>query len=374
MGATSLLYNTLLSPTWTITPGSDTPAAEKYADFAAQALGLNGKSPQLDTSFEQQLQKMLPFALVGARYLEEIQYVDAAGNVWLRQWDDREPSAHHSWLFDGDGEFSGVTQYGWNSPEPQLSPISAEHLLLLTLNRTGKNLRGVGMLRPAYSWWKLKQFMREAIGVGGERWAVPTPKITVNRQDGLEAGYKGAEIDTLVSAAQRVAQEYASRARSYVQDVPFIQLGTFGEGAMDFKGPLDVISYCDQAILTSLVMQFMEIGFTQVGARNVSEVQEHAFRMSASNLLDKIAHTIQAPAGPGRGTIHKLLKLNFGEVEKSDLPVLTHSGIDVDPLISGLAEIVPLVDRGLLSPNEVQARIHEHFRLPPPQGGVIPEE
>lgn len=366
-GAIGLMFNTLKSAKWRVDPASDSAYDRMISEKVAEQLGLNGHSPRLKGSFEKEISKFLPFVTVGARYVEDSWYIGPDGSVWLAGWEDREPTAHARWEFDIEGNFEGVTQYIWNSIKPDAKPIPASDLLLFTHNRTGQNLRGVGLQRPAYSWWKLKEFMREVIGVGGERWAVPTPRVTVDRAKGKESGYSDPEIDVLVAAAQKVAGEYAAQMRTYVQDTPFVTLGVFGEGqVMDFKGPLDVIAYCDQAILTALVMQFMQIGFTQIGARSVTEVHENSFRMFAVNVLDNIRDTLMAPDGPGQGSIHRMLKHNFGDVPASSLPKLTHSGIELDPLILALPELVGLIEADLLDKTPaLKERIHGHLKVAP---------
>jgi hypothetical protein len=65
----------------------------------------------------------------------------------------------------------------WQDPKP----IPSNKLLLLTLNRTGSNFEGVGMLRPVWWWWRTKQRVSNMMCVGLDRWAIPTPKVIVDR-------------------------------------------------------------------------------------------------------------------------------------------------------------------------------------------------
>ena len=130
------------------------------------------KCPPLGKSSSLILWEFVP---VGYRYAEEIYRVgpDSKGKVrvWLDYYADREPSAHNRWLSrDGqhlDGVLQNVVGYTY-TPEP----IPSNKLLLLTLNRTGSNFEGIGMLRPVWWWWRTKQRVSNLMCVGLERWAL----------------------------------------------------------------------------------------------------------------------------------------------------------------------------------------------------------
>ena len=150
-----MLRQTLLSASWRFEAGIDgDPIAEELARFANECFGFDGYSGQMSISFEDQLSYLLEFIPLGYRYAEELYRVgpDADGNikVWLDQYADREPSSHNKWLSRDSQSLDGVIQNVVGTtytPEP----IPANKLLLLTLNKTGSNFEGVGMLRPV--WW-----------------------------------------------------------------------------------------------------------------------------------------------------------------------------------------------------------------------------
>ena len=150
-----MLRQTLLSASWRWLPGIEgDQVAEELARFANECWGLDGHSGQMVNSWEEQLAYLFEFVPLGYRYAEEIYRVgpDSEGRVrvWLSHYADREPSAHQKWLSRDNQHLDGVIQntVGMTyTPEP----IPANKLLLLTLNKTGSNFEGVGMLRPV--WW-----------------------------------------------------------------------------------------------------------------------------------------------------------------------------------------------------------------------------
>ena len=170
-----MLRQTLLSATWRFEPGLEgDPISEKLAEFANECYGLDGYSGQMTISWEEQLSYLFEFIPLGYRYAEEIYRVgpDKEGKikVWLDRYADREPSAHNRWLSRDNQTLDGVLQNTVGityTPEP----IPANKLLLLTLNKTGSNFEGIGMLRPVWWWWRTKQRVSNLMCVGLDRWA-----------------------------------------------------------------------------------------------------------------------------------------------------------------------------------------------------------
>jgi len=367
-GALNLLYNMLLSAKFKVLPASESAFDIELRDYVAKQLGLNGHAPRLKTSFEEQLRKFLAYLPVGARYLEEVYYYDE-GKIWLKEWADREPTAHHSWQFDKDGEFTGVYQYAWNSPKKSAKPMPANKLVLFTIGRTGKNLRGIGLFRPVWPFYELKREILHALSVGAHRWAIPMPHLTVDRPGAIASEtYTPKEFDQNVTSGQEMAASMAAGARSYVQDTPFVKLGVLGKGgAMDFSSPLEVVRYCDLAMLTGLVMQFMEMGFQQAGGnRSLGQVHELAFRRAAKNYIESIINVIMGVDAPGQGTMHRLLKFNFKNVKPENMPKLVFSGIGLYPLGESLSEIKSLIESGAIGPEylaSLQKRIADYLEL-----------
>ena len=76
-------------------------------------------------------------------------------------------------------------------------PIPASKILLLTLNRTGSNFEGIGLLRPCWWWWKEKQRAATLMAIGLEKWAVPTPLIKVDRQAIDQMGISNGDVDAM---------------------------------------------------------------------------------------------------------------------------------------------------------------------------------
>ena len=370
-----MLRQTLLSASWRFVPGVENdPTAEELARFANECFGFDGYAGQMSVSWEDQLSYLWEFVPFGYRYAEEIYKVgpDSKGKirVWLDYFADREPSAHNMWLSqDGqhlDGVLQNVVGYTY-TPEP----IPANKLLLLTLNRTGSNFEGVGMLRPVWWWWRTKQRVSNLMCVGLERWAIPTPKVKVDRSQAEQQGLTDADLSAMIDDAADQAQAFLATEQSYLVESPVIQFDSYGMTPNLYsQGPLEIIKECDNQISQAFLAQFANLGITDSGARSVGEVHLSVFRRAAINLCDIVASQISGTDRRGGGTIGRLVRWNYGYIDPSKLPKLTHTGLDTDDLADSLAMLPGLVQSGLLTPdNELERAIRERLGA-----GDLPEE
>ena len=358
-----MLRQTLLSASWRFEPGIENdPIAEELARFANEAWGFDGYSGQMSISWEDQLAYLFEFVPLGYRYAEEIYKVgpDSRGEtkVWLSHYADREPSAHQKWLSRDAQQLDGVVQNTVGityTPEP----IPANKLLLLTLNKTGSNFEGVGMLRPVWWWWCTKQRVANLMCVGLDRWAVPTPKVVIDRASAESIGLSDGDIDAMINDAEAQAQAFVSAEQSYLVENPAVKFDTYASAPNLYAdGPINIITKCDSQIAAAFLSQFADLGNTETGARSVGEIHHAVFRRAAINLCDLVASAVSGVDRRGAGTIGRLIRWNYGAVDPSKLPKLTHSGLDTDDLAESLGVLPGLVQAGLLTPdNELERAI-----------------
>jgi hypothetical protein len=370
-----MLRQTLLSATWRFEAGVENdPVSEELARFANEAYGFDGYAGQMSISWEEQLGYLFEYVTIGYRYAEEIYKVglDSEGRtkVFLDYYADREPSAHNEWLSrDGqhlDGILQTVVGVG-KTPRP----IPSNKLLLLTLNRTGSNFEGVGMLRPVWWWWRTKQRVSNLMCVGLDRWAVPTPKVIVDRSQAEALGLTDGDIDAMINDAEAQAQAFLSAEQSYLVENGAVKFDSYAAAPNLYaQGPLDIIKECDNQISQAFLAQFANLGISDTGSRSVGEVHLSVFRRAAINLCDVVAAQVSGPGRRGGGTIGRLIRFNYGAVEASKLPRLTHAGLDTDDLANSLGMLGPLVQFGLLTPDdELERAIRERLGA-----GDLPED
>jgi len=352
----SLVKQTLLSAKWEFKAGKDgDQTSEELARFANEAFGFKGYPGMMELSFEDQLNYLLEFIPHGWRYAEEIYYVakDSLGKekVFLKRYADREPSSHQQWLSADKQNLDGVIQIMVGGVNPE--PIPASKLLLLTLNRTGSNFEGIGLLRPCWWWWKEKQRSATLMAIGLEKWAVPTPIVKVNRQAIDQMGISSGDVEAMINEAQQQAQAYVVQEQSYLVENNIVSFDTYGGSAgFDAGGALQVIQECDNQISQAFMAQFMNLGISDTGSRSVGEVHLSVFRRACINFLDLVASAISGQDRRGGGTIGRLIRWNYGNIETTKLPRLVHTGLDADALADALISLPSLVQAQLLTPDD----------------------
>jgi hypothetical protein len=370
-----MLRQTLLSATWRFEPGVEGDiVSEELARYANEAYGFDGNSGQMIMSWEDQLSYLFEFVPVGYRYAEEIYKVgpDSTGKVrvWLSHYADREPSAHSRWLSRDDQHLDGVLQNMVGSGKVP-EPIPANKLLLLTLNKTGSNFEGVGMLRPVWWWWRTKQRVSNLMCVGLDRWAVPTPKVVVDRSAAESIGLSDGDIDAMIDDAESQAQAFISAEQSYLVENAAVKFDSYvASPNLYADGPINIITKCDSQIAAAFLSQFADLGTSETGARSVGEIHLSVFRRAAINLCDLVASQVSGPDRRGGGTIGRLIRWNYGAVDQSKLPKLVHTGLDTDDLADSLGMLPSLVTSGLLTPDDDLER-NIRARL---GAGDLPEE
>ena len=357
-----ILKQTLLSATWRFKPGIEgDPLSEKLAEYANEAFGFDGYPGQMRVSFEEQLAYLLEFIPVGYRYAEEIYKVGSDKNgktrIWLDVYADREPSAHSDWISRDGQILDGVLQntVGIKAiPEP----IPSNKLLLLTLNKTGSNFEGVGLLRRIWWAWRLKQRSCNLMAIALERYAVPTPKISIDRAAAELGGYSDGDVDAMVDDGEAQAQAMIAGEKQYLIENEVIKFDTYAAQSNSYsQAPIETNRYCDNQISQAFLTQFTNLGITDTGARSVGEVHLSIFRRSAINLCDLVASQISGKDRAGGGTIGRLIKFNFGYVDQSKLPRLVHTGLDTDHLAESLQMIPTLVQSGILTPTDSDEQV-----------------
>lgn len=352
----SVVKQTLLSAKWIFKPGVENDSvSEELARFCNENFGFDGYAGMMDCSFEEQLSYLLEFLPLGWRYAEELYHIcnDSIGQekIFLKRYADREPTSHQRWLTMDGRNLEGVMQNMIGGVMPE--PIPANKLLLLTLNKTGQNFEGVGLLRPCYWWWSQKQRTSNLLSIGVERWAIPTPKITVDREIAERSGFTDGELRAMIDEAVSQAQAYLVQEQGYLVENTAIKYDSFGgQSGFNPDGALRVIQEADNQISQAFMAQFMNLGISDSGSRSVGEVHLSVFRRACINFLDLVASAISGQDRRGGGTVGRLINWNYGNIEPTKLPKLVHMGLDNDELSDALNSLPALVQSQLLTPDD----------------------
>ena len=106
-----------------------------------------------------------------------------------------------------------------------------------------------------------------------DRYAVPTPRITVDRAAAELGGYSDGDIDAMIDDGEVQAQALIAGERQYLIENEVIKFDTYAAQSNSYsQAPIDTNTYCDNQISQAFLTQFTNLGITDTGARSVGEV------------------------------------------------------------------------------------------------------
>lgn len=365
-GYAAALRHSILAAQWTIEPGSDLPEAAVYADLVRDALGLDGHVCHLTSgSFEAEVSKIVDFGLLGRYVVEELWYEDLEGRKWLWGLGDIDQRTLGIEIRDVETAIlTGIVQHPYAGADVI---VPSAKLQIYTYNGHGDETLGVGILRPCYQWWVLKNSLINSLDAGARRWAIPTPQVTFDR-DLLRSLYTDVEIKAFSDEVGRWANDYVAGDTGFVQTPAGINLSLYG-GTFDPQRMIAAINSCDQEISSAFLTTWMELGLGEVGSRSVGEIQWNAYKASIGNYLDAIAQVWNGPSRPGGGTISRFLqkaKTHGEEIPLPLLPRLRHRGVSVDAFRDLIGVMPQLVTANLLTPtDDIEQRILREVGINP---------
>lgn len=366
-GYASALRHSILSATWTIEPGSDSAEAAIIADRVRDALGLDGHVCHLASgAFESEVEKIVDFALFGRYVVEEIWTQDGEGREWLFGLGDIDQRTIGITIRDpATAVLTGIVQHPLSGVGEVVLPSTK--VQIYTFRGQGDETLGVGILRPAYQWWALKNSLIQSLDAGSRRWAIPTPQVSFDR-DLLRSLYTDTEIRAFSEQVDEWAEQYMAGETGFVKTPAGINLSLYG-GTFDPQRMISAIQTCDQEISSAFLTTWMELGLGEVGSRSVGEIQWNAYKASIGNYLDAIAAVWNGPNRPGGGTIARFLQRNiFGqhEIPPDLMPKLRHRGVSVDAFRDLIGVMPQLVTANLLTPtDDLERRIRREIGINP---------
>ena len=175
----------------------------------------------------------------------------------------------------------------------------------------------------------------------------------------------------MIDDAEAQAQSFLASEQSYLVENSAVSFSSYETSPYLYsQGPIDIVKLCDSQIASAFLTQFADLGNTETGARSVGEIHLSVFRRSAINLCDVVANQVSGVDRRGGGTIGRLIRWNYGLIDPSKLPKLTHTGLDTDDLAESLGMLPGLVQSGLLTPDdELERAIRERLGA-----GDLPED
>ena len=343
----------ILGAIWEVDPASVDEMPDRAAAEADAQLIRHILFKGMDESWDQKVQEFLTIIWAGHSIMEIIDrpvlnHPTLGSFNALRDLSWRSPRTIERWNLDrATGKLLSVTQIS-NGDLDRMVDIPADFLLVFSIDREGSNYEGISPLRSCYGNWLRKDRYMRLNAVGIEKFAVPTPTVTV--PEGKESG---TQFDNMVAALQK----YMSHEKSYltVPDGWKIEINNNAYDPAKVEASIDAE---DKRMAKNFLASFLELGTNGFGSQSLS-VDLSDFFLNSINYIANgiIAGQINAKLIP------RQIILNRGE--RPAYPILKATGIN-DRLAKEAGDLIKSwVDGGLITADDVlEAHLRKRMGLP----------
>lgn len=251
----------------------------------------------------------------------------ADGRLGWRKFAIRGQDTLSAWEFDDRGTLLGMYQQDPATKRGRVF-IPLTRALLFRTDETRGNPEGRSLLRNAYRPWYYKTHLEEIEAIGVERdlagmpvayaplaWFTSNdPNLEIVRNAVKHA--KRNEVDGLVLPA--IFDEDKNRT------LTFELLTSGGSRQIDTNA---VIGRYNNAIVTSMLMDFLTLGHEGVGSYSLGTAKINMWQLVVESLAQSIANVINQHAVPRLLRLNgwnpeRLPELDFGDVSQADLSIL----------------------------------------------------
>lgn len=365
------------SALWELEPASEDGADRLCCDALAWNFGLNGRDGYATQSWPQSIDQAALCLRYGTMFEEKVwddvtSWVDDEGTEHpirpIQRLAPRLPRTIREVETTG-GRVSMVTQ---NLMDVQ--PIPGHKLCHYQLSPEPGRWDGVSLLRAAWGPWILKRDLMINAGIAWDRWAAGFPKVRYPQNGGPAALEKAEELGRAVRGHEHSFAAFEGAPPDAANGGQGWDIEIMG-GAGVLPDPVPLLQRYDLAIYGAGLLQWMNLGHAQMGARAVAQTQDEPFYV----FLEAFAGDIALERS--RQVFRQWVDVNFGTQYK--LPKLTVSKIqseDVEKLSRVLAELraagwnfnYSTVQDYVLELMHLPARPQGEPDLPPVEGAGLP--
>lgn len=265
----------------------------------------------------------------------------------LKNLSFRSQKTLESWHLDPETQkLSHICQYAYGDIGRTVD-IPGEFLLINTLEKEGSDYEGISALRACFGPWARKNFNLKTNQIGIEKFAVPTPIVTV--PDGKESG---EQFDNMIAALEAWCvheKGYLTKPEGWTIE--------FNNNTYDPQKVEISIDNEDKRIAKAFIANFLELGMNGFGSQSLSVDLSDFFTNSCEQVAQIIADQINDVVIP------RMIQLNRGP--RAYYPKLKVSGIS-DRAGKELAEVLKILfDSKVVTPDdELEKYIRERYDLP----------
>jgi hypothetical protein len=339
--------NPIKSAKWFIDPADQTDEAKKQAALIEKIL-----FKDCGQAWTQTLSEILTFIEFGYSLFEVTHKVilndpEFGSYNSLQSLGWRSPKTIWRWILDPKtGKLVSVEQQADGDLQRHVL-IPSEFILTFVLDKEGDNYQGISALRPCFGAWKRKNDFLKLMAIGTEKFAVPTPILTVPA--GKEASPEFAKMRTIL-------EKWVSHERQYITKPQGWEI-EFTQTNFDTEKVQSAINAQNVEMVHAFLCNFLELGQSGSGSYALSNDLSDFFLAGIEHLANLVCEQFNNKLIPD------LIKLNYGN--QMAYPVMKVAGIKDKPG-KELAEIMKLlIDGKVIKPDDVlEANFREKYGLP----------
>lgn len=305
----SLMLEAMTTPIrragWAVEPASPDPVDQAIADMVAWNLGVGDHAGHMVGGWDDTLARMLLALTYGHMYHETVwgqpvEWRDADGDAHLirpvRKVSPRWPHTIIRRVPD-DGEPSGIRLI----EQENTGDIPGEVLLVNRVRHHASPITGLSVLRPAYTYWRMKKGAVTTAAIGFDRFA--NPLVKVRHPAGTAHATRAKEIGRSVRAHE--AGFVALPGPPPTEQLEGWDV-TFEGAAGALVDPNPFVQLLDDQILSSGMVSFFGIGLQQRGSSEFGGTLADLFQMSLDAVAGGIATEVR------QQVIARIVRENFG--------------------------------------------------------------
>ena len=250
------------------------------------------------------------------------------------------------WNVAPDGTLLTVTQMS-NGDLGKNVELDSRFLLHFAPDQEGDNFEGISVLRACYGNWLRKNVYLKLMAAGMEKYAIPTPVLSVPEGKDGSPEYKNA-LNALKC--------YVSNQSNYMTMPQGWEL-KFNNSNFDAETIITAIEFENKEMVKSILASFLLLGQNGTGSLALSKDLSDFFGQTVTYLADHLIEQIT------RKLIIPIVKMNLGEEE---LKVeLVCDGLEDKPTQEWATMIKTLIDSGMVSSDEnLKDFVRQKFKLP----------
>lgn len=340
---------------WDVTPGGETEADKKAAEFVKECMN------DMTSSWQDTISEVMTFITYGWSW-HEIVYKRRLGKSkdprHRSKYDDgligwhklpaRAQDTLWQWVFDENEELLGMTQMA--APDFVLRTIPKNKSIHFRTKSRKDSPEGRSILRNCYRDWYFKRRMQEIEGIGVERDLAGLPMITppegVNIWDRNDP-----DMVAQLAYAENLVQNVRRDALEGIV-VPYGWTFSLLNGGSRRQFEIGtIIERYDSRIAMTVLADFVLLGHQNTGSWALSSDKTELFGMAIGTYMEIICEAFNNQAIPS------LIDINGDHFKGiTEYPKMTHGDVEKEDIAKFIDAVTKLAGAGIITPSEELAK------------------